>query len=103
VRDTLTKSDNYAASANKTYASQLKGKLFLIHGDLDDNVHPAHTTALVDALIKANKTFDLLVVPDGDHNLTPNPYLIRRTWDYFVTHLLGRTPPADYLITPPTP
>jgi dienelactone hydrolase len=103
VRDTLTNSDNYAAAANKTYASQLKGKLFLIHGDLDDNVHPAHTTALVDALIKANKTFDLLIVPDGDHNLTPNPYLIRRTWDYFVQHLLGEAPPRDYLITVPTP
>ncbi len=103
VRDTVAKTDNYAAAANKTYAGQLKGKLFLMHGDLDDNVHPAHTTALVDALIKANKTFDYLVVPDGDHNLTPNPYLIRRTWDYFVEHLLGRRPPADYLITLPTP
>ena len=103
VRDTVTKTDNYTAAANKTYAAQLKGKLFLIHGDLDDNVHPGNTTALVDALIKANKTFDYLMVPDADHNLTPNPYLIRRTWDYFVQHLLGRQPPSDYLITPPTP
>jgi len=101
VADTVAKTDNYAAAANKTYASQLKGKLFLIHGDLDDNVHPVHTIGLVDALIKANKTFDLLVVPDADHNLTPNPYLQRRTWDYFVQHLLGRTPPADYRISPP--
>ncbi|MEO8448442.1 MAG: prolyl oligopeptidase family serine peptidase [Gemmatimonadota bacterium] len=79
------------------------GKLFLIHGDLDDNVHPGHTIALVDALIKAAKTFDLLIVPDADHNLTPNPYVIRRTWDYFVEHLLNQRPPADYLIAPPTP
>jgi dipeptidyl aminopeptidase/acylaminoacyl peptidase len=103
VRDTVAKTDNYAAAANKSYAGQLKGKLFLIHGDLDDNVHPAHTTALVDALIKANKTFDFLMVPDADHNLTPNPYLIRRTWDYFVEHLLRRQPPTDYLILPPSP
>jgi dipeptidyl aminopeptidase/acylaminoacyl peptidase len=103
VRDTVAKTDNYAAAANRTYASQLKGKLFLIHGDLDDNVHPGNTTALVDALIKANKTFDFLIVPDGDHNLTPNPYLIRRTWDYFVEHLLGKKPPVDYSIVPPTP
>jgi dipeptidyl-peptidase-4 len=101
VRDTAAKTDNYAAAANKTYAAQLKGKLFLVHGDLDDNVHPANTIALVDALIKANKSFDLLIMPDWDHNLTPSPYLIRRTWDYFVAHLLGAKPPADYLIAPP--
>lgn len=101
VRDTVAKTDNYAAAANKTYASQLDGKLFLIHGDLDDNVHPAHTIALVDALIKANKSFDLLIVPDANHNLTGNPYVIRRTWDYFVANLLGGTPPKNYLITPP--
>jgi hypothetical protein len=58
---------------------------------------------LVDALVKANKSFDLLIVPDADHNLTPNPYLIRRTWDYFVEYLLGIRPPVDYLITPPSP
>jgi dipeptidyl aminopeptidase/acylaminoacyl peptidase len=103
VRDTLRKTDNYAAAANKTYASALKGKLFLIHGDMDDNVHPAHTIALVDALIKANKSFDFLIVPDADHQLTHNPYVIRRTWDYFVRNLQGREPPADYGITPAQP
>lgn len=103
ARDTVAGTDNYAAAANKTYAGQLTGKLFLMHGDLDDNVHPAHTIALVDALVKANRSFDLLVLPDADHDLTGHPYVIRRTWDYFVEHLMGKTPPADYAIRRPVP
>ncbi|MBC7897112.1 MAG: DPP IV N-terminal domain-containing protein, partial [Cytophagaceae bacterium] len=101
VKDTLRGTDNFAAAANKTIAGNLRGKLFLIHGDLDDNVHPAHTLGLVDALVKANKTFDMLILPDATHDLTGNPYVIRRTWDYFVEHLLGGRPPADYTIAPP--
>jgi dipeptidyl aminopeptidase/acylaminoacyl peptidase len=101
VKDTLRGTDNFAASANRTIAGNLKGKLYLIHGDLDDNVHPAHTIALVDALIKANKTFDMLILPDATHDLTGNPYVIRRTWDYFVEHLMGAKPPAEYTIAPP--
>ena len=103
VRDTVNKTDNYAAAANKTYAGQLEGKLFLMHGDMDDNVHPGGTIALVDALIKANKSFDFLIVPDANHDMTGNPYVIRRTWDYFVQNLLGGTPPKNYAITPATP
>ena len=103
TRDTVNKTDNYAAAANKTYAGQLRGKLFLMHGDMDDNVHPASTIALVDALIKANKSFDLLVVPDANHDMTQIPYVIRRTWDYFVQNLLGVAPPRDYQITPQSP
>jgi len=55
----------------------------------------------VDALIKANKSFDMLILPDMDHDVTQDPYVIRRTWDYFVKHLLGKEPPADYAITGP--
>ncbi len=101
VRDTLRQSDNYENQANKRLAPQLAGHLFLIHGDMDDNVHPATTIQLVDALIKANKTFDFLILPDANHDLTQHPYVIRRTWDYFVEHLLGQRPPADYRIVPP--
>jgi dienelactone hydrolase len=101
VKDTLRGTDNFAASANKTIAGNLRGKLFLIHGDLDDNVHPANTIALVDALVKANKKFDLLILPDATHDLTSHPYVIRRTWDYFVEYLMGARPPADYAIAPP--
>ena len=101
VKDTLHSTDNFAAAANKTLAGNLKGKLFLIHGDLDDNVHPANTIALVDALVKANKKFDLLILPDATHDLTSHPYVIRRTWDFFVENLMGARPPADYAISPP--
>ncbi len=101
VRDTARHTDNYASAANKSYVKNLKGKLFLIHGDMDDNVHPANTIQMVDALIKANKSFDLLIYPDRNHGITQEPYLIRRTWDYFVQNLLGATPPHDYDIAPP--
>jgi dipeptidyl aminopeptidase/acylaminoacyl peptidase len=64
-------------------------------------VHPANTIQMVDALIKANKSFDLLIYPDRNHGITQEPYLIRRTWDYFVQNLLGITPPRDYQIANP--
>jgi len=101
VQDTVKGTDSYRNQANRHLAENLKGRLFLIHGDMDDNVHPALTLRLVDALIKANKSFDLLIVPDRFHGLN-EPYVIRRRWDYFVEHLLGRTPPRDYRITRPT-
>ena len=100
-RDTLRKSDNFEASANVTYAKHLKGKLFLMTGDMDDNVHPANTIQVVDALIKANKSFDFLVLPNRAHNLN-EPYVIRRRWDYFVENLLGRKPPENFEIVRPT-
>lgn len=101
--DSARGTDNFASAANKSHVANLKGKLFLIHGDLDDNVHPAHTIALVDALVKANQTFDLLILPDADHNMTLHPYVIRRTWDYFVEHLMGGRAPARYTVAPPPP
>lgn len=100
TRDTVKKTDNFETSANKTMAKNLRGKLLLTHGDMDDNVHPANTIQVVDELIKANKTFDLIVVPNRAHGLN-EPYIIRRRWDYFVQHLLGVTPPENYLIIQP--
>ncbi len=100
-RDSARGTDNFASAANVSHVANLRGKLFLIHGDMDDNVHPAHTIALVDALVKANQLFDLLILPDADHNMTQHPYVIRRTWDYFVEHLLGGKAPARYTIAPP--
>lgn len=91
--------DNYTASANRSYAANLRGKLLLMHGDMDDNVHPAMTVQLIDELIKANKSFDLILAPNRPHSFT-EPYFIRRRWDYFVQHLLGATPPENYLMTP---
>jgi dipeptidyl aminopeptidase/acylaminoacyl peptidase len=100
VRDTVRQSDNFAEEANQTHAAKLQGKLLLMHGDMDDNVHPAMTIQLADALIKANKSFDLIIAPNRAHSLN-EPYFIRRRWDYFVEHLLGATPPKDYLIRRP--
>lgn len=100
VRDTSRKTDNFANSANASYAKNLKGKLLLMHGDMDDNVHPAMTIQLVDALIKANRSFDLIIAPNRAHSLN-EPYFIRRRWDYFVEHLLGVKPPDNYEITKP--
>lgn len=99
-RDTLRKTDNFDGSANKTMAKNLKGHLLLMHGDMDDNVHPAMTLQMVDELIKANKTFDLIIAPNRNHGLN-EPYFIRRRWDYFVQHLLGETPPVNYEIVRP--
>lgn len=96
-RDTVRKTDNFEASANKTYAKNLQGKLLLMHGDMDDNVHPAMTIQVVDELIKANKDFDLIIAPNRAHSLN-EPYFIRRRWDYFVRHLLGVEPPREYEI-----
>ena len=99
-RDTVKKNDNFSAAANKSYASNLQGKLLLMHGDVDDNVHPANTLQLIDELTKANRSYDLVWAPNRGHGLN-EPYFIRRRWDYFVQWLLGETPPHDYQITPP--
>lgn len=100
LRDSVTGTDNFQASANKTYAENLEGKLLLIHGDLDDNVHPAMTIQLIDELIKANKDFDFIWGPDYPHGML-TPYFVRRRWDYFVKHLLGVDPPENYEIVRP--
>ncbi len=68
---------------------------------MDDNVHPAMTLQVVDALIAANKSFDLIMAPNRAHGLN-EPYFIRRRWDYFVEHLMGATPPVDYEIVRPS-
>jgi dipeptidyl aminopeptidase/acylaminoacyl peptidase len=100
VRDTVKGTDNYARSANFTLAGNLKGHLLLITGDMDDNVHPVNTLRLVDALIKANKNFDLLVMTDLAHGMN-EPYVIRRRWDYFLEHLRGERPPVNFEIRRP--
>lgn len=91
---------SYDSAANYTLARNLKGRLLLMHGDLDNNVHPANTIKMVDALIKANKSnFDFLIFPDAPHGLPA--FAIRKRWDYFVKHLLGKEPPANYEMIAP--
>ena len=86
---------DYERQANATLADQLQGKLFLVHGEMDDNAVPHATMRFVDALIKANKDFDLLIVPNAAHDLMVHRgYFLRKRWDYFVRHLMGETPPA---------
>ena len=92
------------AISNATLAANLAGKLLLIHGELDDNAHPYHTLRLVDALIKADKDFDMLMIPGAEHALIGRMhYFFRRTWDYFVQHLHGTEPPGYRLAPLPIP
>jgi dipeptidyl aminopeptidase/acylaminoacyl peptidase len=68
----------------------------IVYGDLDENVAPAQAFRLIDALIKAGKPYDLLYLPNLNHaGGTTDPYLVKRTWDYFVEHLLGYAPPQN--------
>jgi dipeptidyl aminopeptidase/acylaminoacyl peptidase len=92
---------NYDDQANQTHAKNLKGKLLLAHGTMDSNVPPSNTLLVVDALIKANKDFDLIMFPNRGHGFGSEPYMVRRRWDYFVKHLLGAEPPREFELKPP--
>lgn len=93
----LAQNSDYEAQANQNYAKNLKGKLLLVHGMMDDNVPPYNTLLVVEALQKANKSFDLVIFPNSAHGYGAySPYMMRRRWDYFVQHLLGAEPPKDY-------
>ena len=81
----------YKITANPEIASRLKGKLLLVHGDIDENVHPGNTLRVVDALIRANKRFDMLILPGQRHGFGDmNEYFFWRMADYFSEHLLGK-------------
>jgi dipeptidyl-peptidase-4 len=92
----LLKDDNYDNQANQLVAKNLKGKLLLVHGTMDSNVPPYNTLLVVDALIRANKDFDLLMLPNRSHGFANEPYMVRRRWDYFVRNLMGVEPPKEY-------
>ena len=95
---------DFEQQSNASLADKLEGKLFLIHGDDDDNAVPHGTMRLVDALIKANKDFDLLIVPNAPHGgVLLNGYWVRKRWDYLVQHLMGEAPPAGYRIADVVP
>lgn len=111
----MPEGDNYAGQVNMSLVGNLKGKLLLMHGEMDDNVHPSLTMQMVDALIAANKDFDLLIIPFTNHGFfdmrwgldaadryvsLSHPYFVRKRWDYFVRHLIGAEPPAGYAIQP---
>jgi dipeptidyl aminopeptidase/acylaminoacyl peptidase len=87
----------YSASSNVDHAARLQGRLLLVVGELDTNVDPASTMQVVSALVKADKTFDLLVIPGENHGAgrsgTYSRYGLRKQFDFFVQHLMGVTPP----------
>jgi len=100
TKDATGKS-NYEDQANQNFAKNLKGKLLLAHGGMDDNVPPYNTYLVVEALIKANKDFDLIIFPNARHGYgAANYYMMRRRWDYFVRHLMGAEPPKEYELKP---
>ena len=101
--DGLVENSNYDAQANQNMAKNLKGKLMLAHGMMDNNVPPYNTLLVVEALEKANKSFDLVIFPNSAHGYGQySPYMMRRRWDYFVKNLLGAEPPLDYQLRQPT-
>ena len=95
IQEKIAQSDTtflYKIATNPQIASNLKGHLMLVHGDIDNNVHPANTIRVVDALIKANKRFDLLILPGQRHGFGDmNEYFFYRMADYFSEWLLGST------------
>ncbi|HJP99296.1 MAG TPA: DPP IV N-terminal domain-containing protein [Rhodanobacteraceae bacterium] len=92
---------NYDNQANQLIAKNLKGRLMLVHGSIDDNVPTGETYLVVDALIKANKDFDMMILPNKHHGYADdNPYVMRRRWDYFVKYLAGDTPPYEFKMPP---
>ena len=103
LKHTSDSTDSFDAQANWRLASNLTGHLLLMYGTMDDNVSPVNTQLLINELIKANKDFDSLELPNRNHGFASEPYVIRRTWDYFVRYLLGVEPPHGVVLRVPTP
>ena len=88
----------YHKVSNITMAGNLKGKLLITHGGIDENVNPSATFKLAEALIKANKEFDMLILPSQRHGYfgIHGDYFTKKRWNYFVQHLLGAEPIWDF-------
>lgn len=85
----------WARSSNVGLADRLTGKLLLVHGEMDDQVHPDHTLRLADRLVAAGKDFELLIVPGAEHTFIDClTYVRKRAWDFLVRELMGTQPPA---------
>jgi dipeptidyl-peptidase 4 len=87
---------NYDNQANQLLAKNLKGKLLIAWGTMDDNVPPNSSLVLINELIRHNKDFDVIPFPNRRHGFGNEPYMMRRRWDYFVRHLLGAEPPTEF-------
>lgn len=100
----LAENSNYGAQANQNYAQNLKGKLMLAHGMMDNNVPPYNTLLVVEALEKANKDYDLVIFPNSAHGYGQySYYMMRKRWDYFVKNLRGIEPPKEFDLRAPAP
>jgi dipeptidyl aminopeptidase/acylaminoacyl peptidase len=87
---------NYDNQANQLLAENLKGKLLIAHGTMDNNVPPYNTLIVVNELIRQNRDFDLIMMPNRRHGFGNEEYMMRRRWDYFVKWLLGAEPPKEF-------
>jgi dipeptidyl-peptidase 4 len=96
LREQDSSADSYRNQAIHLNAENLEGKLLISYGTMDSNVHPNMTLQVVDALIHHNKDFDLMVFPNRGHGYANEAYNLRITWNYFVRHLLGKEPPAEF-------
>jgi dipeptidyl aminopeptidase/acylaminoacyl peptidase len=89
--------DNYDKQANQLLAPNLKGKLLLAHGLMDNNVPPTNSLLVAEALMKANKEFDMLMLPNARHGYgTFSKYFMKKRWNYFVEHLQGGVPIYEF-------
>ena len=108
IKETITEKKNsdgiietdttfsYRISTNQELASRLKGHLLLVTGDMDNNVHPANTTRVIDALIRANKRFEMLILPGDRHGFeTKDEYFFWKMADFFSKHLLGEAKESE--------
>ncbi|MEU1312833.1 DPP IV N-terminal domain-containing protein [Streptomyces cinnamoneus] len=85
----------WARTSNVDLADRLAGKLLLVHGEMDDQVHPHHTLRLADRLFAADKDFELFIVPGAEHTFIDClAYVRKRCWDFLVRELMGAQPPA---------
>jgi dipeptidyl aminopeptidase/acylaminoacyl peptidase len=99
VKGPYVKGDNYDIQANENYVENLKGHLMLVVGSLDANVTPYNTLLVVNALVKAHKNFDMLIIPNAGHGFgSATDYVRNRRWAYFVKHLKGINPPKNFVL-----
>ena len=90
IKKEIEKEFKAEVEKNQDLAKNLKGYLLLVHGDIDNNVHPGNTLRVVDALVKANKRFDFMMLPGQRHGFgNSTAYFDRMMWYYFAEHLLG--------------
>ena len=97
----LLSETDYGPQSNLALADRLEGQLLMLHGELDDNVHPSNTMAMYDAFVRADKDVDLVILGGQAHPCWRHPFYVRRSWDHLVRHLMGATPPSGYSVSPP--